>query len=158
MQLFKSRSSFSFGSVSFFWDFFLPDPFMLIPTFSLLSSYIHSCLSGEVLTMYVYMISVEISSSPCTLGITNEPPRGVHDASPFGSAISSHAISRIGNYSLPLWFIILPSTLNLLCMLHFHPSVHQLSLQALTDFRLSRCIGILLLTSIFHVRYEIFIS
>ena len=149
MQLFKSRSSFSFGSVSFFWDFFLPDPFMLIPTFSLLSSYIHSCLSGGVLTMYVYMISVEISSSPCTLGITNEPPRGVHDASPFGSAISSHAISRIGNYSLPLWFIILPSTLNLLCMLHF---------QALTDFCLSRCIGILLLTSIFHVRYEIFIS
>ena len=47
--------------------------------------------------MYVYMISFEISSSPCTPGITNEPLCGVHDASPFGSAISSAAISRIEN-------------------------------------------------------------
>lgn len=83
--------------------------------------------------MYVYMISYEITSLPCTLGITNEPLSGVHDASPFSSAISSHAISRIGNFALPLWFIILPSTLNLFCSLHFHLSVPQLSLQALTD-------------------------
>lgn len=34
--------------------------------------------------MYVYMISYEITSSPCTLGITNEPLCGVHDASPKG--------------------------------------------------------------------------
>lgn len=34
--------------------------------------------------MYVHMISFEISSSPCTPGITNEPLCGVHDALPFG--------------------------------------------------------------------------